>query len=400
MVYQKLNEYDVTLETFHSLNSKLKRFKDKINSKKCFLGFDGYIDSLYSLVKSRTSLNKWKRMENLSTFGNYISNIAGSSGNIERILKRKTSGGFAVNTSKALSALDVKINLVAAMGFPKIKEVFRPLLSNKTINFISFSNPGETVGLEFDDGKLLLPDFSNIMNISWRLLMKRVGTENLISFIYDSELMGFGHWAPLPHMDDIWQHLLDDIFPSIENLNHKLFFVDLADIKKRSAENILTMLKLLRKINDQIPVLLSLNDQEAIDITKALNRVKWINSTDNEYKDFTDTGKKINQEINLSYLVIHSPHFATISLQDGNHYWITEGFTSQPKYTTGAGEYFHSGATIALSCGMSPAESLLFGNALTAIFVRSGKAPDFTQLVQFIMNYMKYIEKDLSKFPL
>ncbi|MHA1456972.1 MAG: hypothetical protein ACTSR5_13490 [Promethearchaeota archaeon] len=49
--------------------------------------------------------------------------------------------------------------------------------------------------------------------------------------------------------------------------------------------------------------------------------------------------------MNLSYLVIHSPHFATISTVE-DHYWITEGFTSKPKFTVGAGDYFHSGTVL------------------------------------------------------
>ena len=49
--------------------------------------------------------------------------------------------------------------------------------------------------------------------------------------------------------------------------------MDLADIKKRSKSDIQKMLKILQMIDNEVPVMLSLNDQEAIDISKALDDV-------------------------------------------------------------------------------------------------------------------------------
>ena len=54
-MYRKLNSYDVTFETLETLKNKLNSFKSAVINKSCFLGFDGYIDSLYSLVLSRSS---------------------------------------------------------------------------------------------------------------------------------------------------------------------------------------------------------------------------------------------------------------------------------------------------------------------------------------------------------
>ncbi len=397
-MFEKLNEFDVTFETSESIKQKLDSLRNLITKKKCFLGLDGYVDSLYSIVQSRESSEDWTRMNSMKTFGNLITNVAGSSANIERVLKRKISGGFAPNSCKALNELGVEVFLIASLGYPNINEAFLNFLSKKNIEVFSFANPGETTGLEFDDGKIILTDFENILNINWDLLMERIGFEKIFNIIEKSNVIGFGHWSLIPNLGEIWAHFISDILPSIKNSKEKLFFVDLGDIKKRNKNDILTMLNQLQKIDLFIPVLLSLNDQEAIDVSKALENVKNINPRKKQFKDYVRGGKQINKELNLSFIVIHSPHFSTISTKE-NHYWITQGFTSKPSFTTGAGEYFHSGTVLGIACDLLPSEAILLGNALTAIFVRTGNSPNFNDLSFFINRYMSHVENDNPNFP-
>jgi len=394
-MYRKLNSYDVTFETLETLKNKLNSFKSAVINKSCFLGFDGYIDSLYSLVLSRSSAKKWTRMNTMKSFGELLVDVAGSSANIERVLKKRIFGGFAPNTSRALSALGVKIFLVAALGIPNINDFYQ---EQEGVESISISNPGETLGLEFDDGKVMITDFAPILNIDWSTILKSVKREHLIQRLEKSNIMGFGHWALIPNLNDIWQHFLDDLFPSISNLKEKIFFVDIADIRKRSRQDLLDLVKILQKIDQQVPVMLSANDLEVYFLSKVLDNVKTFAPYQENSTDYIDGGKRLNTEMDLSYLVIHSPHFATISTVE-DHCWITEGFTSKPKFTVGAGDYFHSGTVLALSCGLSPPEAILMGNALTAIFVRTGNSPNFNQLSQFISRYMEFIANDYPNFP-
>ncbi|MHA1292236.1 MAG: hypothetical protein ACTSQJ_06160 [Promethearchaeota archaeon] len=399
-MYEKHNDYDVTLEALKSFKKKEIYVKEQLSRRSCFLGFDGYIDSLYSICQTRESPTEWTKMESMRTFGELLVNVAGSSANVERVLKRKISGGFAPNSCKAINGLGLNVYLIAALGYPEIDKNFIPITTRNSVEAISFANPGETIGLEFDDGKVMLTDFENILNIDWDLIVERVGFERIFKIIEKSDILGFGHWSLVPHLGEIWQHFLYDIFPSInkQKLKKKLFFVDLADIKKRNKTDINNMLVQLNKIDNYVPVMLSLNDQEAIDISKALDKVKNIRQDKENFIDFIEGGKLINNEVKISFLVIHSPHFATISTLN-NHYWITEGFTAKPRYTTGAGDHFHSGVAAGLACQLTPPESLLIGNSLTAIFVRTGNSPNFTELSQFIDGYLNYIEVDNPNFP-
>ncbi|MHA1669178.1 MAG: hypothetical protein ACTSV5_01235 [Promethearchaeota archaeon] len=392
-MYGKLNSYDVTLETLETLKKKLNSFESAVISKSCFLGFDGYVDSLYSVVQSRKNADEWVRMNTLKEFGKLLIDVAGSSANVERVLKKRIFGGFAPNTCRAMNALGVKVYLMAALGYPKLNEYFIPL---PNVESFSIANPGQTLGLEFDDGKAMITDFEPILNITWKTLTDIIKYDNIIQMIDKSNILGFGHWALVPNLNDIWKHFLTDLFPSISNLKNKLFFVDIADIRKRSAYDINDLIKVLQNINDYIPVLLSINDQEALYLSRILPNLRNIDNS--QLFDFKEGGKLINGEAHLSYLVIHSPHFATISTEK-DHYWITEGFTSKPNFTVGAGDHFHSGTVLGLSCDLTPPEAILIGNALTAIFVRTGNSPNFNQLSQFIGRYMEFIDNDNANFP-
>jgi len=386
MKYKPQNNYDYTLESCNSIITKLGDLENLIKSKSCFLGFDGYIDSLYSLVQSRKNAEEWTKMSTLKDFGELLIDVAGSSANVERVLKKRIFGGFAPNTCRS------KIYLIAALGYPALNELYIPL---PDVESYPIANPGQTLGLEFDDGKIMITDFEPILNISWKTLTKILKVDDIIQMVDKSDILGFGHWALVPHLNDIWKHFLSDLFPSISNLRKKLFFVDIADIRKRSANDINDLIKVLQKINDHIPVLLSANDQEASYLSRVLLNIKNLDKS--RLSEFIEGGKKMNREINLSYLVIHSPHFATISTVE-DHYWITEGFTSKPKFTVGAGDHFHSGTVLGISSDLSPPEAILMGNALTAIFVRTGESPNFNQLSTFLKRYMEFITSDISNF--
>jgi len=55
--YKKKNEYDVTIGALNSTLDKYETFFPSLNTKTVFLGFDGYIDSLYSMVSERINSN-------------------------------------------------------------------------------------------------------------------------------------------------------------------------------------------------------------------------------------------------------------------------------------------------------------------------------------------------------
>jgi hypothetical protein len=336
-------------------------------------------------------------MDTMKSFGELIQSVAGSSAGIETILKRRTNGGFTANVCKGMNSLGASIFLASAWGYPNIEDLFMSLAERETIEVNSFTNPGITIGLEFNDGKIMLNNIESVLKINWNLITERVGKEDLIEKMEKCELIGLGYWAVILEFEEIFVEILNTILPSINNLKNKILFLDLADVKRRTQEDLSSFLKILPKVDETIPLLLSLNDQEAIGVLSALNKAHLLKKKGKPIENLIEAGKYINKVLNLSYLVIHSPHFATITTKT-DHYWVTEGYTSNPRYTTSAGDHFNAGTVLGLACGLTPAEAILIGNAVTAIFVRTGKSPNNGDLKRFTENYLVYIEKDNPNF--
>ncbi|GAH32964.1 unnamed protein product, partial [marine sediment metagenome] len=59
------NKYDVTQKALVGVKSKIDAMEGSASNKYVFLGFDGYIDSLYSLVSNREDVSNWTLMNSM-----------------------------------------------------------------------------------------------------------------------------------------------------------------------------------------------------------------------------------------------------------------------------------------------------------------------------------------------
>ncbi|MBD3256121.1 MAG: hypothetical protein GF383_13575 [Candidatus Lokiarchaeota archaeon] len=393
-MYQKENNFDVTENAYDSIRKHLKFVFKNIPHKAFFLGWDGFIDTIYTLVQSRSSIEKWDKMDSMEDFGNLILKVAGSSAGIECVPKKKTIGGFTSNVSNPLSNLGANITLISSWGYPKIDALFWELSNKPNVHCFSFNNPASTSCYEFIDGKIMITNFKNIHKIDWKLMKSRIGLEPILKSIERSDALGLAYWSSILNFNELMFKLVEEIFPSIKNLNNKILFFDLADIKRRKNKDIKSFLELLKDWNELVPIVLSLNDQETIDVSKAIGLKENIDHNKKNYNELHKIGKNINEKLRISNLIVHTPHFATITTRD-DHFWVAQAFTSHPSYTTGGGDYFNAGLMAGLVCELTPAESLIIGNALTAFFVRSGLSPNLEKLRIFLFNYRKYLDKDI-----
>ena len=398
--YEKCNDYDCTIDSFSSALNNLDQIEKASESLRFFMGFDGYVDLLYNMLKSRQNVNDYEIYANMADFGQRIVDTAGSSTSIERVLKKKLAGGFAPNMARAIANMAPKstVDLYAAMGYPEIDPLFKDLPSNVNLN--SIGNSGETLAMEFSDGKVMSQDMGGLFEISWNTLVSRMGGEDAVIDAFNrNDAIGNGHWSLMLHMNNYFDHFISDILPNVSNSQKKLFFVDPADFTKRSTKEIREMLSLLGKIDEKIPVVLSLNDREAIDVANVLKTNGVGEIKKGNLKSYEEAGKNINSVLNLTHLVIHEPHFATISGHN-SHIWVTEGYTSKPRFTVAAGDHFNAGVLLSKLSGLSSAEVLIVANAATAIFVRTGQSPSISNLRKYISNYIDYIENDIGDFEI
>ncbi|MBN2151674.1 MAG: hypothetical protein JW839_09525, partial [Candidatus Lokiarchaeota archaeon] len=80
------------------------------------VGVDGYVDSLYSLVSKRDSVDRFTVMASMSDFAKKVGDTAGSSCNVERVLKKHIGGGFGPNIARALGSLGARVDLIGCVG--------------------------------------------------------------------------------------------------------------------------------------------------------------------------------------------------------------------------------------------------------------------------------------------
>ena len=173
--YNSKNEFDQTSFALESVMENLEQLNTNLASFRVVLGFDGYIDSLYRMVKNRTSPTEVEFYESMADFGQYIINSAGSSGSVERILKKKLGGGFTVNTGRAIAnmAPQSQVRIIGALGYPTIDPIYEQLPSNVILS--SVGNCGLTLAMEFDDGKIMSQDMEGINNLDWDSILTRIG---------------------------------------------------------------------------------------------------------------------------------------------------------------------------------------------------------------------------------
>nr|MDO8116654.1 hypothetical protein [Candidatus Sigynarchaeota archaeon] len=382
--------------TWQAVEATQRKFADDSNLSKDFntlklvFGLDGYVDSLYSLVSKRDSVDAFSIMASMTELARKLDDVAGSSCNVERVLKKHIGGGFGPNIARATGSLGASVDLIGCLGAPD--EIFVSSLP-KNVQCHSLGNPGATCALEFEDGKVMITDFGPVNGVTWDLIKARVGLDAITEMFEQSNAIGQGHWALVPHMNEVWTAWLHDVFPSISN-KKRIFFVDPADMGKRPKAHVKEMVGLLEKIGNinGLKPILSLNDKEVLQIIDCFPEIGSVLNFD----DYYTIGTKMMERFNIDAIIIHSPHFATWSSKQRSWH-VKEGFTSKPRFTTAAGDHFNGAALVAIASGIfAPEEALVVANANTASFVRTGISPDINALSRFITNYKRYVDEDLD----
>ncbi|MHA1276877.1 MAG: hypothetical protein ACTSQI_07145 [Candidatus Helarchaeota archaeon] len=361
-------------------------------TERAVLGFDGYLDTIISVVRVRHSPSSYDLMESLSEWAERITQSAGSSASMECITKKISVGGFTSNLGRALSTLCGRVenvHLIGAYGTPKLHEVFRQqLLEFYKCVLFPVNNPGVTNAYEFADGKIMMVNFENINNLDWAKILAGTGRDFLIEEYDQSRLWGIGYWASSPHMSDFFTQLQDTIFPNLSKpTKEKYLLLDLSDVSKKPHEQILELKGLLPRFEEYARVVLSLNDLELNKLGAAL--------FGSDLPRHTALNDAIRKRLNISTVISHHPQIASISTEN-TRASIINTYTPTPRFTTAAGDHFNGGVSYGLLLNL-PAEVLpLIGNAVASLFVRTGASPTSGEVQQFLSQYNDYLAKEKS----
>ncbi|TYB30396.1 MAG: hypothetical protein FXF47_09675 [Candidatus Mcinerneyibacterium aminivorans] len=352
----------------------LEKYETKTIHDGILVGFDGFIDNIINVVNKRYSTNNFSPIKSISDFAQKIKNASEKSTNIELVSNYKKIGGNAPIMANSLSKLNSPVYLIAALGENKIHSIFSNL-SNRCIECCTISKPGETLALEFKDGKIMMGLLDSINHINWNSIINSVKTKKLIKILQNVKVISFLNWTMLIQMNDIIQQLTKTIRDY--NIECKYLFFDLADFNKRSRDDIETFIHIIRNKLKSFRIILGLNLHEAEML------YKFINSTEKIESDINRLCFHIQKELNLYTVFVHTPKKVSLSYREKVRSFSTF-YNENPNILTGAGDHFNAGFFSSFLRGFKMEESILMGIANSSLYILKGEAPKLSEIKSFI----------------
>ncbi len=340
------------------------------------VGFDGFVDTIVHIVKTRHSQKEFKRYESMADWAAHIAAASGLSGNFELAPQRVKLGGNGPIMADALARLGAGVTCIGNLGKPSPHPVFADFA--KRARIISIAEPGFTDAFEFADGKLMCSKLDTLRAVNWRNLVRHVPEAELVRLFSASSLIAMVNWTMLVNLTGIFRNLLTRILPKLHGPQRTIFF-DLADPAKRPRKDLLTALRIIGRYGRRARVILGLNLGEARQVSDVLG----LGGIEEKCGPVAHAAAAIRRALQIDTVVIHPVHFAAAADAHGTAH-IAGPYCPMPKITTGAGDHFNAGFCLARIHGLGLAESLHAGVGMSGYYVRHGKSPTPRQLAGFL----------------
>lgn len=348
---------------------KLQRFND---AKHLLIGFDGFVDEIIHVVDKRKNDQEYERISTITAFSERIAQVAGLSANIEMVPIQTKLGGNGPIMANAIIAQGHEVSYIGALGKYYIHPVFREF-ADSCRKVITLTEPGYTDALEFFDGKLMMGKMNNLVEVSFQSLLEKLPLEELKTLLSETDLIGFTNWTMLSNLNSI----IEEFNKILATLPKKpLVFLDLADPKKRTTEDIQHVLELISALHAK--TILSMNLSESTIISLALGIKE---------DDLLTRAQKIREKMQIEGIVIHPTNGAAIATATQSQ-WIDGPYTPKPRLTTGAGDNFNAGFCNAWLAGLEPAECLAVGVCSSGYYVRNAASCSRDQLRGFMKEWI------------
>jgi sugar/nucleoside kinase (ribokinase family) len=329
------------------------------------LGIDGFIDEVWQIIKSRVSIEEYQLYDRMNDYAQEFVKCEEGGFSHEIISKRRSRGGFTANTGKAVCQLGMDLTLIGFFGLDRLESVFAEF--NDLCKVRSVRDPGHGPIFEFPDGKVMLSHTADVMRFNWQALLNQIDEQELKGLFLEADVIGIGYWSLTPAFDEI----VDNVYSLLkDDPKPRRLFLDLADIRKKSQASLESALEHLAGLNSQIPISLSLNENEGAILFSYHGET--IKETAEGAAGQTE---KIRAAIGLDELIVHTPYFASAASASEGACAVVQDHCESPVITTAAGDNFNAGYLSALLKGLPMAERLDFANAVTYLFVSQGQSP-------------------------
>ncbi|MFI3174249.1 MAG: PfkB family carbohydrate kinase [Bacillota bacterium] len=332
------------------------------------LGIDGMIDEVWELIDSRSDAKNMTKIPNMKSFGDII--VERGTGGLakERVLKRRSCGGFVCNTGRAVGTLGIDTTFLGFFGKEPYAELFDEFKEIATL--VSLGNAANIHILEFLDGKIMMPNLEAIINLTWADVIN-VLSEERVKELFDKDIVGLGYWSNMFDFETILERITD---LAVANKRTKRVFHDFANLNKRTPEALKVGLAALKKENARLPQTLSLNEHEGgilaevlgVDYPEDVNNPKSVGAVE-------EAVKKMQNILSIDEVVVHTLYYSVGANVEGV-VSAMQTYCENPAKTTGAGDTFNGGYMASCLGNLSLQERLIFANASTLYYVSTGSA--------------------------
>jgi hypothetical protein len=384
-----------TVKLLEELRQYVEGFLLRQSTKKIFVGFDGFVDTIMKAVKQKQNF-KTIYFNTISEFASRIDSAAGKSGQIELVTERVRFGGNAPIMGNTLAKFNIHSYCAGSLGCPENHPIFTAM--DDKCEIISLANPGDSRAIEFQDGKIILSELSAFAEYDWNSIKKTQGIERIKEAIMNSSIIAFVDWVNLPYSSEIWEGVLSDIIrPS--GRKDFVFLFDLCDPSKKTTQQTDEILDVISSFSSYGSVTLGLNENETIKIWCALNGKDAMNP---EGKDkipgVRDAGSAIYKTMNIDCLLIH-PVDRTIVYRKHETIELKGRLVIEPKVLTGGGDNLNAGYCLGILNGLSIQHCMLLGMAASGAYIQNGTSPDLKSIVEYIRIWSLELQKQPNQTP-
>lgn len=375
-----MNQQKDILKAAEALSSR----KAIMRTKKCLVGFDGFVDEIIHAVGTRKNNTEYERITTIAEFAARVGSAAGKSANIELVPQLEKIGGNGPLMSMAASGMGCQVTCIGLLGYPDLHPVFRPLKS--ICKVVSVGAPGHTDALEFQDGKIMLGKLNTIKDMCWSRLKEVVGEQVLRELFFLSDMVAVTNWTMLTEMEEV----LENIIRMTPESSKVKFFFDLTDPEKRPRKDLVKVLDQITTLSKKTDCILGLNLREAEQVSQVLG-IKEV--PPDSVEGVEGASMRIRETMGTYGVVVHAIKYAGASV--GNEHAGIEGpFCPSPKLSTGAGDHFNGGFCGGLLAELSVLDALYAGVGTSGWYVRNGRSPTLDDVVGLLKSWSKGELKD------
>ncbi|MBO7710391.1 MAG: carbohydrate kinase family protein [Lachnospiraceae bacterium] len=345
---------------------------------RALIGFDGFVDTVVHPVDTRTGPDTYVRIRTIRDYGEKFLAAAGLSMNIEMVPHESKIGGISAILANSLSLLGLDLTFIGACGEDALVPVYKEMAGRSKV--YSICDPATSDAIEFMDGKVISSKLEPLKNANWEHVCKHIPLDALVD-IYDSaDLIGYGGWALSINVNSIWKGVINEVFPRMKSTGKKQMFFDLSDPAKRTKEDILEAIDLIRAHRDRFTVGIGFNEKESFEICELYGKTR------NDFSSMREVPEFLREKLGLAYVVVH-PVKSACGCDGETSAEVWGPFCAEPRLTTGAGDNFNAGFLTARMLGLPLDECLMTGTANSGFYVRNARSATYGELCDFMEDW-------------